>query len=138
MSLPVKRRLTLDAIARVTRIGRAEPQARRASHEQSSEAFVAFDTSKLRNAVAIAEMAVGGRGTVSRRDRELDDGDGEAGAQARGKYERLTFCYEAGPTGYGAASADHGLGHECIVVAPSLIPNSRAISEDQPARCGRL
>src|ERR1700737_3752528 len=35
MSLPLKRRLTLDAIARVTRIGRAEPQARRVSHEQS-------------------------------------------------------------------------------------------------------
>jgi hypothetical protein len=33
MSLPLKRRLTLDAIARVTRIGRAEPQARRVSHE---------------------------------------------------------------------------------------------------------
>jgi hypothetical protein len=33
MSLPMKRRLTLDACARVTRIGRAEPQARRASHE---------------------------------------------------------------------------------------------------------
>src|SRR3974390_643845 len=32
MSLPLKRRLTLDAIARVTRIGRAEPQARRVSH----------------------------------------------------------------------------------------------------------
>ena len=44
-----------------------------------SEAFVAFDTSKLRNAVAIAE-AVGGRGAVSRRDREHRGGDGEAGA----------------------------------------------------------
>jgi hypothetical protein len=28
----LKRRLTLDAMARVTRIGRAEPHARRASH----------------------------------------------------------------------------------------------------------
>jgi hypothetical protein len=35
MSLPMKRRLTLDAVARVTRIGRAEPQARRVSHERS-------------------------------------------------------------------------------------------------------
>jgi hypothetical protein len=29
MSLSVRRRITLDAVARVTRIGRAEPQARR-------------------------------------------------------------------------------------------------------------
>jgi hypothetical protein len=35
MSLSLKRRLTLDALARVTRIGRAEPQARRVSHEGS-------------------------------------------------------------------------------------------------------
>jgi hypothetical protein len=35
MSLALKRRLTLDAVARVTRIGRAEPQARRVSREQS-------------------------------------------------------------------------------------------------------
>jgi len=32
MSLPVLRRLTLDASARVARIGRAEPHARKVSH----------------------------------------------------------------------------------------------------------
>jgi hypothetical protein len=35
MSLPMERRLTLDASTRVTRMVRAEPQARRVSHEQS-------------------------------------------------------------------------------------------------------
>ena len=39
-----------------------------------------------------------------------------------GKYQRLTFCYEAGPTGYGMHRQIKGLGHECIVAAPSLIP----------------
>src|SRR5208337_3802335 len=39
-----------------------------------------------------------------------------------GKYERLTFCYEAGPTGYELYRQVKSLGHECIVVAPSLIP----------------
>jgi hypothetical protein len=34
MSLSLQRRLTLDAVARVTRIGQAEPQARRVSHER--------------------------------------------------------------------------------------------------------
>ena len=38
------------------------------------------------------------------------------------KYERLTFCYEAGPTGYGLHRQIKGLGFECMVVAPSLIP----------------
>ena len=38
------------------------------------------------------------------------------------KYARLTFCYEAGPTGYGLYRQIESLGHECVVVAPSLIP----------------
>jgi len=38
------------------------------------------------------------------------------------KYGRLTFCYEAGPTGYGLYRQIQRLGHECIVVAPSLVP----------------
>src|SRR3974377_1754147 len=39
------------------------------------------------------------------------------------KYERLTFCYEAGPTGYGLHRQLTRLGQTCSVVAPSLIPN---------------
>jgi transposase len=38
------------------------------------------------------------------------------------KYERLTFCYEAGPTGYGLYRQIESLGQRCIVVAQSLIP----------------
>jgi transposase len=38
------------------------------------------------------------------------------------KYERLTFCYEAGPTGYELYWQLKSVGHECVVVAPSLIP----------------
>ena len=34
----------------------------------------------------------------------------------------LRFCYEAGPCGYGVYRQLRGLGHECVVVAPSLIP----------------
>src|SRR6202162_3211047 len=32
------------------------------------------------------------------------------------------FCYEAGRTGYGLYRLLKSLGHECLVVAPSLIP----------------
>jgi transposase len=35
---------------------------------------------------------------------------------------RLIFCYEAGPCGYGLYRLLRELGHDCIVVAPSLIP----------------
>src|SRR5882757_9972941 len=87
-----------------------------------SELFVAFDTSKLRNAVAIAE---GGRSGEIRFLGEIDNTGAATGKLVRKlatKYERLTFCYEAGPTGYGLYRQDKRLGHECMVVAPSLIP----------------
>ncbi|MCB1511707.1 MAG: transposase, partial [Hyphomicrobiaceae bacterium] len=35
---------------------------------------------------------------------------------------KLHFCYEAGPTGYGLYRQIVELGHECNVVAPSLVP----------------
>lgn len=36
--------------------------------------------------------------------------------------EVLNFCYEAGPCGYGLHRQLTQMGHECVVVAPSLIP----------------
>src|SRR5215468_3180611 len=39
---------------------------------------------------------------------------------ARGN--ELRFCYEAGPCGYGLQRQLSGMGHQCAVVAPSLIP----------------
>jgi transposase len=35
---------------------------------------------------------------------------------------RLSFCYEAGPCGYGLHRLLSRCGHDCVVVAPSLIP----------------
>jgi transposase len=87
-----------------------------------SEAFVAFDTSKLRNAVAIAD---GGRAGEVRFLGEIENTGAATAKLVRklaGKYERLTFCYEAGPTGYGLHRQIKSLGYECVVVAPSLIP----------------
>jgi transposase len=87
-----------------------------------SEAFVAFDTSKLRNAVAIAD---GGRDGEVRYVGEIDNTPAATAKLVRklaGKYQTLTFCYEAGPTGYGLYRQITGLGHTCQVVAPSLIP----------------
>ena len=87
-----------------------------------SEVFVAFDTSKLRNAVAIADA--GRTGEV----RFLGEIENTGTATAKlvkklaAKHSRLTFCYEAGPTGYELYRQIKSLGHECVVVAPSLIP----------------
>jgi transposase len=36
--------------------------------------------------------------------------------------QKLHFCYEAGPCGYGLHRLLSGLGHDCTVVAPSLVP----------------
>ena len=87
-----------------------------------SEAFVGIDTSKLRNAVAIADS---GRGGEIRFLGEIENTPAATAKLVRklaAKYERLTFCYEAGPTGYGLHRQIKELGFECTVVAPSLIP----------------
>ena len=87
-----------------------------------SEAFVAFDTSKLSNAVAIAG---GGRTGEVRFLGEIENTDAatiKLVDKLAAKYRRLTFCYEAGPTGYDLYRLIKHLGHDCIVAAPSLIP----------------
>jgi hypothetical protein len=87
-----------------------------------SEVFVAFDVAKKKHAVAIAE---GGRtGEV----RFLGDVENSPLPIERtikrlaDRYDRLHVCFEAGPTGYGLYRQIQALGHECMVVAPALIP----------------
>ena len=58
-----------------------------------------FDTSKLRNAVAVAED---GRGGDVRYLGEIDTTEAATRklvAKLAAKYRQQTFCYEAGPTG---------------------------------------
>jgi transposase len=88
-----------------------------------SEIFVGLDVAKAKNAVAIAE---GGRNGEVRYLGEIENTP-EATRRLIAKlsktYGKMTFCYEAGPTGYGLFRWICDLGHECIVVAPSLIPD---------------
>jgi transposase len=90
--------------------------------DDHSVAYVALDTSKLRNAVAIAEAGRDGEiGYLG----EIDNAPTATARLARRlakKHAALTFGYEAGPTGYGLYRQIKSLGHDCIVVAPSLIP----------------
>lgn len=86
------------------------------------EVFVALDVAKAKNAVAIAE---GGRNGEVRYLGEIENSP-EATRRLIAKLskscKKMTFCYEAGPTGYGLYRWITDLGHDCIVVAPSLIP----------------
>ena len=110
---------------------------------QESTKFVAMD--QHQDSITVA-TAVPGRGepalygkiastpeAVSRLARRLDDGK-----------TTLRFCYEAGACGYGLHRQLTELGHECMVVAPSLIPrrSSQRIKTDRRdavslARCHR-
>jgi len=84
--------------------------------------YVGLDVHKATVSVAIAEGGRGGEvrsigtvvndaGQISKLVERLSKGGRE-----------LQFCYEAGPCGYGLHRQLTGLGHDCIVVAPSLIP----------------
>ena len=87
-----------------------------------TEAFVGIDAAKARNAIAVAE---GGRGGEVRYLGEVDASEQAMRrlvARIAAKYDRVHFCYEAGPTGYRLHRLIAGLGFECTVVAPSLIP----------------
>ncbi len=87
-----------------------------------SEVFIGIDVAKVRNAIAIAEA---GREGEIRFFGEVDASDANMRRviqRIASKYAKAHFCYEAGPTGYGLYRLIREHGHECAVVAPSLIP----------------
>ena len=87
-----------------------------------SEAFVAFDVAKKKHAIAIAE---GGRTGEARFLGDVENSPlpiERTIKRLAGRYDRLHVCFEAGPTGYGLYRQIHALGHDCMVVAPALIP----------------
>jgi transposase len=96
-------------------------QGRRAIGEDT-QVFVGIDVAKLRNAVAIAEP---GRDGEVRYFGEVDASESSMRQLIKklaARHDKLSFCYEAGPTGYRLHRLITEMGHTCIVVAPSLIP----------------
>jgi transposase len=90
--------------------------------KEYSQIFVGLDVSKLKISVAIAE---GGRGGEVRFFGDIEASPAAVAAligKLAKRGVRLRFCYEAGPTGYELYRQIIGLGHECVLVAPSLIP----------------
>lgn len=86
------------------------------------EAFIAFDVAKLKHAVAVAEGGRSGEvrflGEIENRPKAIE----RTIRKLAGKYDCLHVCFEAGPTGYGLYRQVRDLGHDCMVVAPALIP----------------
>src|SRR3954470_17199617 len=84
--------------------------------------FVGLDVHKDTITVALAEEGRRGDvreyGRITNTPADLKKLLDKLGCTGR----TLRFCYEAGPCGYGIQRQLTTAGHECIVVAPSLIP----------------
>lgn len=86
------------------------------------EVFVGIDTSKNHNAIAIAEQGRGGEVRFFGEIENTQEATRKLVAKLAARYQKLHFCYEAGPTGYGLHRWLTALGQSCSVVAPSRIP----------------
>jgi transposase len=84
--------------------------------------YVGLDVHKADIVVAVAEDGL--RGEVREYGRVGNTPTALARLARKLGHEgvKLRFCYEAGPCGYGIQRQLSALGHECVVVAPSLIP----------------
>jgi len=86
------------------------------------EVFVAFDVAKIKHAVAVADSGRAGEvrflGEIENRPVTIE----RTIRKLAKRYDRLHVCFEAGPTGYGLYRQVGDLGHDCMVVAPALIP----------------
>ena len=89
----------------------------------SSIAFIGLDVHKATIAVAVAEGIRGGEVRQLGMFANRADVIAKLAARLSETGQELSFCYEAGPCGYGLQRQLEGLGHACVVVAPSLIPS---------------
>ena len=100
-----------------------EPHACATGRMNSISTYVRLDVHKATVAVAVAE---GGRGSEVRQlgvfENRPEVLSKLAARLSNNKNCRISFCYEAGPCGYGLHRLLTSYGHDCVVVAPSLIP----------------
>lgn len=90
--------------------------------DEHSEVFIGLDTSKLKISVAVADGERNGEvrffGDISAERSSV----ASMVSKLAKRGAKLHFCDEAGPTGYDLHRQLVDMGHECTVVAPSLIP----------------
>ena len=84
--------------------------------------FVGLDVHKATVSVAVAKGVQGGEVRQLGSFPNQADGIAKLVERLAKGGQRLNFCYEAGPCGYGLHRQLPDLGHDCMVVAPSLIP----------------
>jgi transposase len=110
----------------LTRVAPDEPvpslrHGRRAVDEDRA-VCVGLDTHKAKIAVAVAEPGRSGEvrfwGDIANEPTAVRRLMERLGTQ----HGSLRVCYEAGPCGYGLQRQIASLGHDCTVVAPSLVP----------------
>jgi len=83
---------------------------------------VGLDTHKAKIAVAVAEPGRSGEVRFAGEIANRPDAVRRLIERLGAKHGRLRVCYEAGPCGYGLHRQVTALGHDCTVVAPSLVP----------------
>jgi len=96
---------------------------REATEEARYPAYIGLDVHKETIVVAVARAgreAPESRSEIANKPKTVAKLVERLNQEFEG--EVLLFCYEAGPCGYGLYRQLLGLGHDCQVVAPSLIP----------------
>src|SRR5215813_11669432 len=84
--------------------------------------YVGLDVHKEGIVVAVAESGLRSEVREYGRLANTPAAVERLGAQTQRRRGKARFCYEAGPCGYGIQRQLSALGHDCVVVAPSLIP----------------
>jgi transposase len=94
---------------------------------RKNTAFIGLDTHKETIAVAIAEDGRSGEVRYFGKIANETPAVLKLVKKLASTYGKLHFCYEAGPCGYGLQRQIAGLGHDCVVIAPSHTPVKKGL-----------